>query len=223
MNWRFIINTVIIVLILHFILENLDLKIEIGSKELFATSSPSSKEKLNAEESLKFLTENTVEGFDPRQDLLDYIQNKTTDIRGDGFYKTDYNTPHFDSNLTDVQSFYNINADTNDCSHFGFDGINLHNMLNQKEGATKIEGFKNREQKNNYQNINPQYQPEEWSYKNDFPMNGGQQEGVVGYTKIEDDYAPVGRTTDSFLQPNAFQKCTGETFDLRYNKQNFED
>ena len=220
MNWRFIVNTIIIVLILHFILENLDFKIEIGSQELFTSKK---HDKLSAEDSMKFLTENTVEGFDPTSDLLDYIENKTTDIRGDNFYKTDYNTPQFNSNLTDVQSFYNMNYDVNDCTHSGFDGINLHNMLNQQKKASKIEGFKNNQQGNNYQNVNPDYQPEEWRYKNDLPMNGGNQEGVVGYTKIEDDYAPVGCATDNLLKPNAFQKCTGETFDLRYDRKNFED
>src|SRR3989304_920101 len=116
MDIRFIVNTVIIILIIHFILENIDIKIEIGGRgEQFRI------QKLDPEASMKFLTgEDSLEGFDVRQDLIDYINNNSKDIRGKEFYKTDFNTPHFNSNLTDVHSFYNINYDPNDCNHKGF-------------------------------------------------------------------------------------------------------
>jgi len=235
MNLRFIINTVIIVLILHFILENIDLKIDIGTAEQFVN-------KLNANDSLKFLTENTLEGFDPRQDIIDYINNKSNDVRGDGFYTSDYNTAHFNSNVTDVQSFYNINADQNNCTHLGFDGINFENVKKAKcqnkpsfkaiastqvltsnqvptaSGQDSLESYMNLGSE--FQNVPPAYQPEQWHYKGESPMNGGIQEGVVGYTKIEDDFASFPNE-DTFLKPNDYQKCTGKTSDLRYDRQNF--
>jgi len=243
MNLRFIINTVIIVLILHFILENIDLRIDIGTAEQFVN-------KLNANDSLKFLTENTLEGFDPRQDIIDYINNKSNDVRGDGFYTTDYNNAHFNSNVTDVQSFYNINADPNDCTHFGFDGINFENVKKAKcQDKSAPSGFKelasrqvatpnqapaptasNQDSKDSlesymnlgseFQNVPPAYQPEQWHYKGESPMNGGVQEGVVGYTKIEDDFAPF-QNSSTFLEPNSYQKCTGKTADLRFDRQNY--
>ena len=223
MNWRFIFNTIIIVLILHFILSNIDLKITIGTP---AASN------LDAHASLKFLTgEPTLEGFDPRQDLLDYVNNKTNDVRGMNFYKTNYNTPKFDSNLMDVQSFYNINYDNNDCTKFGFDGINLQ--------ATKVatpifEKFKNANTNANLsappqhtQNVPLPHQSEQWNYKNDLAMNGAPQGGVMGYSSLSDDYAPYqtgGPFTPSpnIATANAYQNCTGPTADLRYERQNYE-
>jgi len=281
MNWRFIINTVLIILILHFVLENLDIRIDIGGTRLegFTISSSASKcdaRKLNADQSLKFLQGESEEselkeGFDPRQDILDYINNKSKDVRGLEYYKTDFNTPHFNSNLMDVHSFYNINYDNNDCTHMGFDGIDMHQLKKQQGshctplgqcgpkgpvvlkadgmltniteqalgsvpspfggnmsepmfgeigGNNAIEGYENSVK--NRQNVRPKYQSEQWNYKKELPMNGGEQEGVVGYTKIEDDFAPFP-SQSTFLKPNAYQKCTGKTDDLRYERQNFED
>jgi len=231
MNWRFIFNTLIIILIIHFILENLDLpRITLGSP----SPSPST---LDSDASLKFLTNSsspaTIEGFDLKQDLLDYVNNKTCDVRGGNFYKTNYNTPQFDSNITDVQSFYNINYDNTDCTKFGFDGINL-TTGNCNNRATPIfEKFKNANANQSAppqhtQNIGVPHQSEKWNYKNDLAMNGAPQEGVVGFTNISDDYAPYQAGGPSFApfesitKPNAYQNCTGKTSDLRYERANYE-
>jgi hypothetical protein len=210
-------------LILHFILENLDLRITIGSSPI-----------LDANDSLKFLTNSatnaaTIEGFDPRQDLLDYVNNKTCDVRGGNFYKTNYNTPQFDSNITDVQSFYNINYDNTDCTKFGFDGINLSSSNTR---ATPIfEKFKNANANSavplpHTQNIPLPHPSEKWSYKNELVMNGGAREGVSGFTNISDDYAPYQSggpfaPFENIVKPNACASGA-DAADLRYNKQNYE-
>ena len=212
MDIKFIFNVIIVVLILHFILENIDVKIEIGKPtETFS-------QRLSPEESMKFLTSETTEEFSAAQDLLDYINNNSRDIRGKDFYKTDYNTPHFNSNLTDVHSFYNINSDTNNCTNFGFDGVNLNEMMNNNP-ETK-ENYENPTHSNQNRDV-PGASPEQWHYNNEMPMNGGLQEGVVGYSKIEDDFAPFPNQ-NNILKENDFQKCTGETNDLRYVRQNYE-
>lgn len=213
MNWKFIINVILVVLILHFVLENLNFKLEFGVNENFLSS-----KHLDEEESVQFLTNDVKEGFQASGDLLDYIKNKNVDIRGKEFYKTNFNTPQFESNLTDVHSFYNKNQDNNNCTHFGFDGLKL-------ENEKALEGFKNtaQNQNNQFQNLKPNFQNEEWKYKDDLAMNGQPYEGVVGFTRIDTDYAPIGRDSDSFLENNQFQSCIGETHDLRFDRQNFVD
>jgi hypothetical protein len=204
MNWRFIVNTVIILLILHFILENLNLNISINSPEFFHNSSiRQSNNILSPQESLQFLTQDKVEGF-TTDDLINYIQNKNVDIRGKNFYTTDYNTPQFNSNLTDVQSFYNIN---NTATLPNFDGINLNN-IDRPKNSNRLDA-------------------DQWKYKNEFPMNGGSMDGVVGYNRIEDDYAPINTNNISnsedatFLNSNRYQSCTGKTDDLRFQRENY--
>lgn len=209
MNLRFIFNTLLIILIVHFILENLDIRITIGSPNL------------DINDSLKFLTNSatnaaTIEGFDPKQDLLDYVNNKTCDVRGKNFYKTNYNTPQFDSNVTDVQSFYNINYDNTDCTKFGFDGINLNTAACNNRATPIFEKFKNANTPK--QNITVPHPSEKWNYKNDLVMNGGiTQDGVQGYTSISDDYAPYA-PFENITKPT----CAGKTDDLRYERANYE-
>ena len=52
-------------------------------------------------------------------------------------------------------------------------------------------------------------------------MNGQEYKGVSGFSKMTDDFAPFPNN-DSFLESNQYQKCTGETNDLRFERQNYQ-
>ena len=119
------------------------------------------------------------------------------------------NTPNFESNVADTPKFYKINNNDN-TNKFA----NSYDNLNENElKQTSLSSLKNNGNGNGNNNTNiinkssniekdisiasntvrqSQVNPDNWSYKNDFPMNGAPMNGIVGFDGLESQYADFG-------------------------------
>jgi len=96
-------------------------------------------------------------------------------------YLSDNNQPNFESNVADISKFYNINYDN----------------LNEKDlKTTSLETLKNTHFDTSKENcnINPYVRestatPDNWSYKNELPMNGGSMNGIIGFDSLESQFS----------------------------------
>ena len=119
MDIRIIINSLIIIFILHIIILNINYSLEIGKKDKIENFKD-----LTKENSINFLTNNDNDSNDEfKKKLLKYIQNdqleetKKTEfekknilpVEASNTYLSNNNTPNFESNVADISKFYNIN------------------------------------------------------------------------------------------------------------------
>jgi len=178
-------------------------------------------EKNNETESLDFLLGNSKKNDAFQQKMNNYIKeiqvrkNETQNfdtknefpvIAANSFLDNE-NTPNFESNVADTPKFYKIN-NNDDTSKFA----NSYDNLNENElKQTSLSSLKNNSNNSNNSNIfnkssnvekdiniasntvrQSQVNPDNWSYKNDFPMNGAPMNGIVGFDGLESQYADFG-------------------------------
>lgn len=181
MNIRIIINGFIIIFILHIIILNINYSLSVGKKikvENFEDS--------NKENSMNFLTNNNNEyNEDFKKKLLKYIQQdepskkvefdekNINKVEASNTFIGDDNTPNFESNVADISKFYKINYDN----------------LNEDElKSTSIESLKEPcpvETKGRKSIATP----DNWAYKEELPMNGGNTNGIIGFDSLESQFA----------------------------------
>ena len=198
MNIKIIINSFIIIFILHIILININYSYTIGKKNELFTNSDKENNKKN---SLDFLMNDNVEpNEDFKKKLSNYIQqsNKSNDntnfdnknintILPSNSFLSDKNVPNFESNVANIDKFYKIN----------YDNLN-ENELNEIQ-STSIESLKNSTTVIDKKDIEPckdtEYirnstvSPDTWEYKNELPMNGGKMNGIFGFDSLESQFA----------------------------------
>jgi hypothetical protein len=172
-------------------------------------------EKNNESESLDFLLGNSKKNDAFQQKMNNYIKeiqvrkNETINfdtknefpvIAANSFLDNE-NTPNFESNVANTPKFYKIN-NNDDTSKFA----NSYDNLNENElKQTSLSTLKNNSNiinkvNNIEKDINiasntvrqSQVNPDNWSYKNDFPMNGAPMNGIVGFDGLESQYADFG-------------------------------
>ena len=178
-------------------------------------------EKNNETESLDFLLGNSKKNDAFQQKMNNYIKeiqvrkNETQNfdtknefpvIAANSFLDNE-NTPNFESNVADTPKFYKIN-NNDDTSKFA----NSYDNLNENElKQTSLSSLKNNSNNSNNSKIfnkstnvekdiniasntvrQSQVNPDNWSYKNDFPMNGAPMNGIVGFDGLESQYADFG-------------------------------
>ena len=205
MNLRIVINSLIIILILHFFLINCDISIEIGSKQNNRQNNRQDLIKSNSRIELFSNPESnnpSVSQF--RQNLLNYVKtsqgtisdratNLDNNLNTVGAYNTylsNTSKPNFNSNVADISKFFD-KTDTN-----SYDNMNENqlNTIDIKENYS----YKNEklEKDTNNQNIpgnvdNNNINPQIWNYKNELPMNGGEIENssIVGFDSLNSHYA----------------------------------
>jgi hypothetical protein len=200
MDIRIIINSILIIFILHIIILNINYSYTYGKKnnnENFKNSTEYSKD-------LDFL-KNDINNDDTENDnfkkkLLKYIQedeivkeNKfesknIIDIKASNTYLNSNNVPNFESNVADTSKFY----------------INNYDNLNEDQlKATSIEDLNKLKDKNivtvDVQSNSPcniktygresTATPDNWNYKDELPMNGGTMNGIVGFDNLESQFA----------------------------------
>lgn len=225
MNWRFIINMLVIILIIYLIINSLDINFNFNLGGFI-------REGYCGDDSIKFLI--GEDKYDPTEELLDYINNNGRDIRGLGYYRSamnekdwgEENTPYFESNVTDINSFFNLNMDLEDCSQMKFDGIDFKKIQkqNKQTNALQIPERETFEQirRNHGMSVND---PTQWNYKNEKPMNGGKMDGIIGYVDDKNDYAQFNKTYDNnmMLNKNEYENCVPQSNDLRFERQNYSN
>lgn len=181
MDIKIIINSLLIILILHIIILNINYTISIGTKikESFVV-------KTN-EDSINFLTTNNDANDEFKKKLLKYVQqdvpvvetefeNKNLNkIQPSNSFLSNNNEPNFESNVADVSKFYKINFDSLNENELKTTSVEL---LKKTEECKKVDYVRE-------STVNP----DTWGYKNELPMNGGIMNGIVGFDSLESQFA----------------------------------
>ena len=188
MNYKIIFNALIIILILHLLINNLEFK-EIldfsNHRENYANIDNQEKNNTQVENKTgnqQAQVENNSETSEIKEDfqneLLDYAKSLKFDSNNDilpgNYYESDENVPNFESNVANVSKFYKNN----------FDSLEKQDLINLDTSNKLINevGCVGR------QTNSSDDQPEYWKYQNELPMNGGKMGGVVGFDSLEGQY-----------------------------------
>jgi hypothetical protein len=205
MNIRIVINSLIIIFILHIIILNINFTYNIGKKnniEGFYDSN--NKEK---KDSMSFLTNNDS-NEDFKKKMEKYIQ-QDNEINNDNkfeekninkvspsnTYLDNNNFPNFESNVADTKKFYKINYDNlneNELKETSIDTLKNYDNLNiQNKTKEVISIDPQSKQPCNIKNYGRESTtlPDTWSYKDELPMNGGKMNGIFGFDSLESQFA----------------------------------
>ena len=179
MNIKIIINSLIIIFILHIIILNINYSMVIG-KEKFDNSN---------EDSMNFLKSNKSDE-DFRKKMAKYIQqqepvketifeNKNLNkVEASNTFLSNNNEPNFESNVADISKFYKINYDNLDESELK--STSIEKLNNIAMATTTVDEPNTRK---------PTVNPDNWEYKNELPMNGGKMNGIIGFDSLESQFA----------------------------------
>lgn len=205
MNFKVIIHALILIFIIHIIIINLDYEVDIGKKiEKFGSIK---KEEKNQNKSLDFLLENKddnefINRMKKISNSIEKKENKPDEqnIVPSNGYVNNENHPNFESNVEDVSKFYKIQN-------------NYDNLIENELKTTSLDEL-NKKSENivtEIQKVDPQVRiaedkPNVWEYKNEFAMNGGSMNGIIGFDGLESQYAGFG-----------------SNLNFTDNKQNFEN
>ena len=209
MNFKIIIHAIILLFILHIIIINIDYEINIGKKiEKFNNNNNAKITNSSKNSSLDFLLENKEKDNEFIQkmneinnnssDKSEFIKKNTSEILPSNNYLSNENSPNFESNVEDTSKFY-IQNNYNDLNEKQLQSTSLDDLNKQSNNiATDIKKITNtRESKEN---------PSVWEYNNEFAMNGGDMNGIIGFDGLESQYAnfgaPLTMTNDDKSQYN---------------------
>jgi len=201
MNIKVIINSIIIIFIIHIIILNINYSINIGNKNKIENFDDAKKEN-----SMAFLTD-TSSNEEFKKKLLNYMQydqqpkvqtefeNKNIlNIKPSNSYLSNNNEPNFESNVANISKFYKVN----------YDNLDENNLKTASDElmATPINKLKNDIIKTEVVNTgvgkecndNPYLrksnsEPDTWNYKNEIPMNGGTMNGITGFDSLESQFS----------------------------------
>lgn len=239
MDLKFIINLFLIIILLHLILKTIKFNkviniIPNNIKESFSKKIDEfSKEH---KKTMDFLLDiNDDKKFDEKftqykentcyyqlNDDINKCQNEN--IKAGNYYVDNENNSNFMSNVLNLNKFYNKNdSDDSDNS----DDLENYNNLTE----TQLLSIKNVENKDCYKSRNTMrnntentelFRPDNWNYKNELPMNGGNIVGnVVGYDTLNDGYAMFyekGKLLDG--KCNDIMDCNVRPDDIRFGLGN---
>jgi hypothetical protein len=209
MNIRIIINALLIILILHIIILNIDFKVTIGkniniNKNDYLENFQEKKNEIKPDNiseinSLDFLNS---DNDDFKKKLTKFIKEDTVQpennfekknilpVSAANAYLNDNNVPNFESNVADISKFFKINYDNLNEDQLRSTSIDdlRKNQDDSKKNIISATIKENDE-------INPfvrtsKENPDTWSYKNELPMNGGTiVNGILGFDSLESQFA----------------------------------
>ena len=205
MNFQIIIHAVIIIFILHVILINLDFNVSIGKN----VENYQSNNNTNVNDrSLNFLLadddSNNDDVFKKKMNNyinnLDYLSNeKKTEtefqklnelpVQASNSNLNDENVPNFESDVMDTFKYYKINNNYDNMTENELKATSINNLDDKKklfeEKENKIVDVDVKSNTVRESNVNP----DNWTYKNEVPMNGGVMGSIVGFDGLESQYA----------------------------------
>lgn len=216
MDLKVIINALLILVLLHLLLRNFNLnkifyifggnRINGISENFINNINSDTNNNIdyninnmnNSDKSLEFLlnysgTENAEdkkEHFNNcYQELTDYVDKcSVSNVKPGNYYLEDENTANFRSNVLNINKFYKIDHGVPG-SYDGLDSSNLSDLFNKQTTLNKIEEqkcFPDRRVRGNTETC----KPDNWNYKNEFMMNGGNIFGnVVGFDSLNSGFA----------------------------------
>jgi hypothetical protein len=198
MDIRIIINSLIILFILHIIILNINYHIVIGKKTNVENFAENNIENTN-DKSMNFLMNNNSND-EFKQKLLKYMQQndvvKETEFENKNInkvspvntYLSDNNEPNFESNVADISKFYKFNYDNLNEDQLKSTSIENLNKTNTTKEYIEPDNEKNCQDNKNYGRKSVKT-PDNWEYKNELPMNGGTMNGIVGFDTLESQFA----------------------------------
>jgi len=200
MDIKIIINAFIIIFILHIIILNINYSVTIGNKKAKDIENFESPDTKN---SMDFLTNNTNtnENDEFKKKLLKYIQQdepiKKTEfekknvfeVGASNTYVNNNNTPNFESNVADISKFFKVNYDNLDENELKATSIEDINKLNKEKKNISIDSQSKEPCNIKSYGRESTVTPDNWVYKNELPMNGGEMNGIIGFDSLESQFA----------------------------------
>jgi hypothetical protein len=153
--------------------------------------------------SMDFLTNNnnTNENDEFKKKLLKYIQQdepiKKTEfekknvfeVGASNTYVNNNNTPNFESNVADISKFFKVNYDNLDENELKATSIEDINKLNKEKKNISIDQQSKEPCNVKSYGRESTVTPDNWVYKDELPMNGGQMNGIIGFDSLESQFA----------------------------------
>lgn len=159
------------------------------------------KQKMNNYITNSEIDKNDINSFDKKNELPIIPSNSFLDNE---------NIPNFESNVADTPKFYKINnnydnLDENNLKQTSLSSLkeiddNTNNKIpNEISNAYNTDNLFKKKDNTSLDittNSNTVREstvlPDNWSYKNEFPMNGGNMNGIVGFDGLESQYSDFG-------------------------------
>ena len=209
MNIRVIINALLIILILHIIILNIDFKVTIGKNikvdannylEKFEEKKNEIKpDNISEINSLDFLT-NDNDDFKKKltkfikEDIVQpenkFEKKNILPISAANAYLNDNNVPNFESNVADISKFFKINYD--DLNEEQLRSTSIEDLRKNHDESKKnviSTSIKENDAINPFVRTSKE-NPDTWAYKNELPMNGGTiVNGILGFDSLESQFA----------------------------------
>ena len=201
MNIRIVINSLILIFIIHIIILNINYSYNIGNKKNIEGFTDTNDSTVN------FLMDNNNDD-EFKQKMMKYIQQDYQPPKENTFesknlypvepsntYLSDNNVPNFESNVADTKKFYSINYDNlneKDLKATSIDNLknyeNLKKDDSNKESLTVVSNYDEpcHIKEHGRESIKL---PDTWNYKNELPMNGGTMNGIFGFDSLESQFA----------------------------------
>jgi hypothetical protein len=190
MNYKVIFNALIIILIVHLLIVNLDFHEMLdfsstGTVEGYQDNTHDDQDgnmQNLLDQQIGKTSENTTENEETKEnfqnELLDYAKSikfdSSTDILPMNYYESNENTPNFESNVANVSKFYDNNYEN--LSKDDLKQLDTSNKLVNEVGCV------------GRQTNSSDDQPDYWKYQNELPMNGGDMGGIVGFDSLDGQY-----------------------------------
>ena len=197
MKLKIIINSLLIIFVLHLLLENIDFNVQIGDQS-YENMLNNNITKVKKNKTLQFLTgDDDIDlntNHNMKENLLNYV--KKVSVQPSNMFETDNNTPNFNSNVQNIEKKY---------KHYD----NLHQL--PQADYKSISNVSNKQEVSNdtVSSVN-------WKYNNELPMNGGDMNGIFGYDSLDSNFATIGSESNS-CSPTG---CNPNTDDLRMGMGN---
>lgn len=216
MNIRVIINALLIILILHIIILNIDFKVTIGKninidKNNYLENFQEKKDgnlhsideikpdNISEINSLDFLNS---DNDDFKKKLTKFIKEDTVQpenkfekknilsVSAANAYLNDNNVPNFESNVADISKFFKINYDNLNEEQLRSTSIeDLRKTHDESKKSVISASIKENDAINPFVRTSKE-NPDTWSYKNELPMNGGTiVNGILGFDSLESQFA----------------------------------
>ena len=198
MKIKIIINSLLIIFVLHLLLENIDFNVQIGDQS-YENMSNTNMTNNKYNNTLDFLGGNDDndtqgEGYSMKENLLNYV--KKVSVQPSNMFVTDDNIPNFKSNVENIEKNYKHYDNLNQLPQAEYRSIN--NVSNKQEVPN-----------NTVSSVN-------WKYNNELPMNGGDMNGIFGYDSLDSNFAVIGSESNT-CSPTG---CNPNTDDLRMGMGN---
>jgi hypothetical protein len=205
MNLKVILNALLIILILHLLIKNSGVSEVIGSsKERFENSAPVDNNTMNFLMKGGDTVVNVGQNDNIRNKLVDYVSRNTAtyfevnknalgdsnmNVMPSNIYQNDENHPNFESNVANISKFYENNFDNLEQKDLENSPVNNQNLLMDQNPQT-IDNI-SKQACNIDTNANlPVISDQQWSYKNEVPMNGGSFMGnITGFCDHDAQYS----------------------------------